>query len=144
MFLGRVSLFIQTTDAVERKIPVFWHSSTSHTLYLITIFTTAQRRRQLLRTVIVTHSHLLPYPDLPYLRQSGWTFVSHRSCSKGESTKSKKHFFFSPLSKRAKQESGMTRTDLDAALDTAGLPAAIGRGCQIRVAEERRQVLSFP
>lgn len=38
----------------------------------------------------------------------------------------------------------MTRTDLDAALDTAGLPAAIGRGCQIRVAEERRQVLSFP
>lgn len=143
MFLGRVSLFIQTTDAVERKIPIFWHSSTSHTLYLITIFTTAQRRRQLLRTVIVTHSHLLPYPDLPYLENQVEPLSHTGLVAKVKALRAKSTFFFS-LSKRAKQESGMTGTDLDAALDTAGLPAAIGRGCQICVAEERRQVLSFP
>lgn len=137
MFLGRVSLFIKATDAVERKIPVFWHSSTSHTLYLITVFTTAQRRRQLLHTVILTHPHLLPYPHLPYLDTQDEPSAHTGLAAKVKAPKAKSTFFFFFLSDRATHESGMTGTDLGAAPDREGLsprcyqkglPVPCGRG----------------
>lgn len=94
MFLGTVSLFIKVTDAVERKIPVFWHSSTSHTLYLITVFTIAQRRRQLLRAVIFTHPHLLPYQDLPYSDNQVEPSAHTGLVAKVKAPKAKSTFFF--------------------------------------------------
>lgn len=45
------------------------------------------------------------------------------------------------LSDRAKDETGVTRTDFRAALDRGCLPAAFRRGCQICVAEEQTNSL---